>query len=66
MKKLIYSLAIALIGMTSCNSFDEEHSQTYGDGPAVSINLTTTADSTFAFTVNPAEGTGFYSYMVIP
>lgn len=66
MKKLIYSLAIALIGMTSCTSFDDEHSEVYGDGPAVSINLTTTTDSTFTFTVNPAEGTEYYSYVVVP
>ncbi len=65
MKKLIYSLAIALMGMTSCTSFDEEQSVKYGDGPAVSINLTTTTDSTFTFTVNPAEGTEYYSYVVV-
>lgn len=65
MKKLIYSLAIALMGMTSCTSFDEEQSVKYGDGPAVSINLTTTTDSTFTFTVNPADGTKYYSYVVV-
>ena len=65
MKKLIYSLAIILIGMTSCTSFDDEKSVTYGDGPAVSINLVTTTDSTFTFTVNPAEGTQYYSYTVV-
>lgn len=51
--------------MTSCTSFDEEQSVKYGDGPAVSINLTTTTDSTFTFTVNPAEGTEYYSYVVV-
>ncbi len=65
MKKLIYSLAIALVGISSCTSFDEEQSVKYGDGPAVSINLTTTTDSTFTFTVNPAEGTVYYSYVVV-
>lgn len=51
--------------MTSCTSFDEEQSVKYGDGPAVSINLTTTTDSTFTFTVNPADGTEYYSYVVV-
>lgn len=36
MKKLIYSLAIALIGMTSCTSFDEEKSETYAASPLLS------------------------------
>lgn len=66
MKKLIYSLAIALIGMTSCTSFDEEKSETYAAGPAVDLSLTTTTDSTFTFTVKPAEGSNFYSYTVVP
>lgn len=65
MKKLIYSLAIVLLGMTSCTSFDDEHSVNYGDGPAVSIDLTTTTDSTFTFSVNPAEGTQYYAYTVL-
>lgn len=65
MKKIIYSLAIVLLGMTSCTSFDDEHSVNYGDGPAVSIDLTTTTDSTFTFTVNPAEGTQYYAYSVV-
>lgn len=65
MKKLIYSLAIVLLGMTSCTTFDDEHSENYGDGPAVSIDLTTTTDSTFTFTVNPAEGTQYYAYSVV-
>lgn len=51
--------------MTSCTSFDEEQSVKYGDGYAVSINLTTTTDSTFTFTVNPADGTEYYSYVVV-
>lgn len=66
MKKLIYSLAIALIGMTSCTSFDEEKSETYAAGPTVDLSLTTTTDSTFTFTVKPAEGSNFYSYTVVP
>lgn len=64
MKKIIFSLAVVL-GMASCNSWDDEHTQNYGDGPAVSIDLTTTADSSFTFTVNPAQGTNYYTYTVV-
>lgn len=64
MKKIIFSLAVVL-GLASCNSWDDEHSQNYGDGPAVTIDLTTTADSTFTFTVNPGEGTNYYTYTVV-
>ena len=65
MKKIIFSLAVVL-GMASCNSGDDEHTQNYGDGPSVAIDLTTTTDSTFTFTVNPAQGTNYYSYAVAP
>lgn len=64
MKKIIFSLAVVL-GMASCNTWDDEQSQNYGDGPAVTIDLTTTADSTFTFTVNPAQGTNYYTYTVV-
>ena len=64
MKKIIFSLAVVL-GLASCNSWDDEHTQNYGDGPAVTIDLTTTADSSFTFTVNPAQGTNYYTYTVV-
>lgn len=64
MKKIIFSLAVVL-GMASCTTWDDEHTQNYGDGPAVSIDLTTTADSSFTFTVNPAQGTNYYTYTVV-
>ena len=64
MKKIIFSLAVVL-GLASCNSWDDEHTQNYGDGPAVTIDLTTTADSSFTFTVNPAQGTNYYTYSVV-
>lgn len=65
MKKILFSLAVVL-GMASCTTWDDEHTQSYGDGPAVTIDLTTTTDSTFTFTVNPAQGTNYYSYAVAP
>ena len=64
MKKIIFSLAVVL-GLASCNSWDDEQTQTYGDGPAITIDLTTTADSSFTFTVNPAQGTNYYTYTVV-
>lgn len=68
MKKLLYSLAVAFAGiaaLTGCTTFDDEHSEHYGEGPAVAINLTETKDNSFTFTVNPAEGTNYYAYTVV-
>lgn len=68
MKKLLYSLAVAFVGiaaLTGCTTFDDEHSEHYGEGPAVTINLTETKDNSFTFTVNPAEGTNYYAYTVV-
>ena len=48
MKKLLYSLAVAFAGiaaLTGCTTFDDEHSEHYGEGPAVAINLTETKDN---------------------
>ena len=64
MKKILFSLAVVL-GMASCTTWDDEHTQSYGDGPSVAIDLTTTTDSTFTFTVNPAQGTNYYTYAVV-
>lgn len=64
MKKILFSLAVVL-GFASCNTWDEESSEKFNDGPAVSINLTTTTDSTFTFSVTPAQGANYYSYVVV-
>lgn len=65
MKKLLYCFAVAILGLVSCNTWDDEQTQNYGNGPAVSIDLVTTADSSFTFTVTPANETQFYSYAVV-
>lgn len=65
MKKIIYSLALVMAGFSSCTSFDDEHSEKYADGPAVAINLVTTQDSCFTFTVTPGDGTQYYTYAVV-
>lgn len=65
MKKILYSI-IAISGLlfTSCLSFDDPVTENYGAGPAVTIKVTETTDSTFTFTVTPAEGTQYYSVLV--
>jgi hypothetical protein len=65
MKKILYSLLVAGLILTGCTKFDDEASKNYGTGPDVAISLTTTADSTFTFTLSPATGTQFYSYVVL-
>lgn len=65
MKKILYSLiAISSLCLTSCLSFDDPVTENYGAGPAVTISVTETTDSTFTFTVTPAEGTKYYSVLV--
>ncbi|MCI1647828.1 MAG: hypothetical protein LKI39_08280 [Bacteroides sp.] len=64
MKKIIYLMLSAVLIMTACTNFDSEDSKNYGEGPSISINVTSTADSTFTFTLSPAEGTTYYSYVV--
>lgn len=65
MKKILYSI-IAISGLlfTSCLSFDDPVTENYGAGPAVTIKVTETTDSTFTFTVTPADGTQYYSVLV--
>ena len=66
MKKLIYSLALVLMGLTSCTSFDDPTTENYGAGPAVDVNVTaaTPTDSAFVVTITPASGTLYYAYMI--
>lgn len=65
MKKILYSILGIGLFMASCTNFDDPVTENYGDGPAVSIDVTATADSTFTFTVSPASGTQYYSYIVV-
>lgn len=64
MKKLIYSLAFIALGLVGCTNFDDAVTENYGDGPAISINITATTDSAFTFTLTPAEGTQFYNFII--
>jgi len=66
MKKLIYSLAVVLMGLSSCTSFDDPTTENYGAGPAIDVNITPGAQSDSVFTVNitPAAGTVYYAYII--
>lgn len=63
MKKLIYSLALVIAGLTSCTGWDDPVTEKYADGPSIAIAITATTDSAITFTLTPAEGTQFYSFV---
>lgn len=66
MKKILYSLiAICSLCLTSCLSFDDPVTESYGAGPYVNIAVTATADSTFTFSLNPGPGAVHYSVLVV-
>ena len=66
MKKILYSLiAICSLCFTSCLSFDDPVTESYGAGPYVNIAVTATADSTFTFSLNPGPGAVHYSVLVV-
>lgn len=65
MKKILFSIfAAAMLSLTSCISFDDPVTENYGNGPKVTITVNETTDSAFTFTIAPAEGTQWYSYLV--
>jgi len=66
MKKLIYSLALVLAGLTSCTSFDDPVTENYGAGPDIDIQLVAgqQTDSAFTVTITPAAGAAYYAYVI--
>ena len=66
MKKLIYSLAMILVGMSSCATFDEPTTENYGAGPDVALSVTagTPTDNAFNVQVTPGEGTTYYTMAI--
>jgi len=66
MKKLIYSLAVVLMGLTSCTSFDDPTTENYGAGPSIDVNITTGAptDSVFTVTITPGAGSAYYAFIL--
>ena len=66
MKKLIYSLAMILVGMSSCATFDEPTTENYGAGPDVALSVTagTPTDNAFNIQVTPGEGATYYTMAI--
>lgn len=64
MKKLLYSILAAGLTLVGCTTFDDPVTESYGAGPSVSIEVSAVADNSFTFTVTPASGTQFYSFVV--
>ena len=66
MKKVIYSLALVLVGLTSCAGFDDPVTENYGAGPAVDLNVTAAipTDSAFTISISPAQGTLYYAFII--
>ena len=65
MKKLIYSLALVVLALTSCNKWDDAITENYGEGPAITVNIAAgnPSYSAFTITVAPADGTTYYTYV---
>lgn len=67
MKKYLYALmAMLILGLSSCIQFDDPITENYGNGPSITVSVAEITDDSFSFTLTPAEGTGFYSYLVVP
>lgn len=66
MKKVLYSLALVVLGLTSCATWDDPKTENYGAAPSVDIQaaLATPSDSAFTVTITPGQGTGFYAYVI--
>lgn len=64
MKKLLYSILAIGMSLTGCTDWDDAVSEDYGAGPEISVNVTATTDNSITFTLTPASGTVYYSYVV--
>lgn len=66
MKKLIYSLAIVLVGLSSCAKFDDPKTENYGVGPEVVVSIASAmpTDSAFTIQITPAAEATYYAYAI--
>ena len=66
MKKVLYSLAMVLVGLASCTSFDDPTTENYGVGPSIDVTITPGAqtDSAFTVTITPQAGALYYAYII--
>lgn len=65
MKKLIYSLAAACLCLTGCLDLEDESSEVYPDGPAVSVELKTVDASSLAYTITTTQDVATMAYALI-
>ncbi len=68
MKKyiLLLSSALFLLGAASCTKFESEKSLPVVDATTPTLTLVSAGETELSVTVAAAEGTGFYSYTVLP
>lgn len=66
MKKLLYSLALVMMGFASCTDWDDAVTENYGAGPSISIDIQagTPSDSAFTVTLTPAAGSTYYAFIL--
>ena len=66
MKKVLYCLAMILVGMTSCISFDDPVTENYGTAPGIDVTVTPgeQTDSAFTVTITPSAGAAYYAYVI--
>ena len=64
MKKLLFSILAIGMSLVGCTDWDDAVSENYGSGPAISVSIDATTDYGFTFTLSPASGAVFYSYIV--
>lgn len=62
MKKVLYTLAILALGISSCAKFDEAVSKDYGTAPSIAVDASAVADSSATFTLRvDTLNTRYYS-----
>ena len=66
MKRILYSLAVGLLALTSCTTWDDAKTENYGAGPSVDITIAAIqpTDSAFNITITPGSGTTYYAYAI--
>lgn len=66
MKQIIYS-AFFLIGLfiVGCTTWEDYSSESYGDGPAVDVVISSIRDSSFIVNVSPGSNAKYYAYWIV-
>ncbi len=66
MKKLIIIASALLFGLVACTKFESESPIPVENATDPTITVTESGDTGFKATIAAAQGTGFYSYAVLP